>query len=454
MKFFVDWWIPFPRPDSDAPMTPSRIALHVLFVWLLIGVAASIWGGGLLVAWVVIGGTLVLAMALDALSLWRFSRIDVTRRLPERFALGESGEVGIDLVHRGAGTSALMIYDGIPEGAEAEAMPWTGRLPRGERLRVTHPVRIMERGEAAFRPIHTRIRSQLGMWWRSQTHGAVERVKVYPDYEPVIRFALLATQARQEQMGIVRRSVAGSSRDFHQLREYREGDPLAQIDWKATSRRMQLISREFQEQRNQTIVFLTDTGRRMRAIDGELPQFDHCLNAMLLLSYVALRQGDQVGVQSFGGTDRWLPPVKGAHSMSVLLNHLYDYKTTPEPSDFTRAAERFQVRQRRRAMVVVMTNLRGEDAAELVPALRILSARHLVVLASLRERAIEDAREKPVTVFKDALRFSAAEQYDLEREEVMATLRAHGVLTLDVPAQEFPVELANMYLDIKAAGRL
>jgi uncharacterized protein (DUF58 family) len=217
---------------------------------------------------------------------------------------------------------------------------------------------------------------------------------------------------------------------------------------------MQLISREFQEQRNQTVIFLTDTGRRMRAIDGELPQFDHCLNAMLLLSYVALRQGDQVGVQSFGGTDRWLPPVKGAHSMSVLLNHLYDYQTTPEPSDFTTAAERLQVRQRRRALVVVLTNLRGEDAVELIPALRILASRHLVVLASLRERAIEDARHQPVGVFRDALRFAAAEQYDLEREEVLANLRAHGVLTLDVPAQQFPVKLANMYLDIKAAGRL
>lgn len=435
-------------------MTPSRIILRALFVWLLVGVAASIWRGQVLVVWYVLGAVIGVAMLMDGVWLWRVSKVDLTRRLPERFALGEPGDVVIDLVHQGPASCEMMIFDGIPEGAVAEAMPWTGMVLKGERLRVTHPVRIMERGEATFRPIHTRMRSPLGMWWRSAIHGTEEEVRVYPDYEPVIRFALLATQARQDQMGIVRRSLAGSSRDFHQLREYREGDPLAQIDWKATSRRMHLISREFQEQRNQTVVFLTDTGRRMRAMDGELPQFDHCLNAMLLLSYIALRQGDQVGVQSFGGTDRWLPPVKGAHSMATLLNHLYDYQTTTEPSDFTTAAERLQARQRRRAMVVVLTNLRGEDSSELVPALRILSSRHLVVLASLRERAIEDARHQPIRVFKDALRFSAAEQYDMEREEVMATLRAHGVMTLDVPAQDFPVELANQYLDIKAAGRL
>ena len=140
--------------------------------------------------------------------------------------------------------------------------------------------------------------------------------------------------------------------------------------------------------------------------------------------------------------------------MSALLHHLYDYKTTPEPSDFAAAAERLQTRQRRRSLVVLLTNLRGEDASELVPALRILSERHLVMLASLRERTIEEARNKPVEGFNDALRFAAAEQYDTERSEVMATLQGFGVLTLDVPAEELPVALANRYLDIKAAGRL
>jgi uncharacterized protein (DUF58 family) len=346
------------------------------------------------------------------------------------------------------------VFDGIPPGGQAEVMPWTGAIPAGGKARVTHPVRLIERGMASFGKVHVRRTSLLGLWRMRHSAGAVEQVRVYPDYEPVLKFALLAMQARQEQMGIVRKSFAGSSRDFHQLREYREGDPMSQIDWKATSRRVALISREFQEQRNQVVIFLTDTGRRMRAMDGELPQFDHCLNAMLLLSYVALRQGDQVGVQAFGGTNRWLPPVKGAHSMSVLLNHLFDYQTTPEPSDFAAAAESLLARQKRRALVVVMTNLRGEDSSELIPALRLLRSKHLVMLASLRERSVEDARTKPIDEFSDALRFAAAERYDAERTEVLATLQGFGILTLDVPAQQFPVALANRYLDIKAAGRL
>lgn len=434
-------------------MSPTGRALWIVVGWALFGLAASVWRE-LVPAWWMSGTGFAVVALFDGVALARWKKVEVTRRLPGRFAVGEAGQVRLEIVNPGRLPAVVEVFDGIPAGAEAEQMPWIGNVPAGAKARVTHPVRILERGMAKFDRIHVRRDSLLGLWRKKQRAGIAEEAKVYPDYEPVLRFALLAMQARQDQMGIVRKSFAGSSRDFHQLREYREGDPFSQIDWKATSRRAMLISREFQEQRNQTVVFLTDTGRRMRAMDGELPQFDHCLNAMLLLSYVALRQGDQVGVQAFGGTRRWLPPVKGSHSMSVILNHLFDYRTTPEPSDFSEAAELLLARQKRRALVVVMTNLRGEDASELVPAMRLLRSRHLVMLASLRERSVEDSRTRPIEDFGGALRFAAAERYDAERSEVLATLQGFGILTLDVPAQQFPVALANRYLDIKAAGRL
>ena len=422
-------------------------------LWLLVGLAASVqrgWVGG----WLALGVALALILLADALLAIPRRGITLTRELPGRFAVGEAGEVKLALKNGTRRARWIELFDGIPHGAEALAMPWLGKLGAGETARIVHPVRMLERGLARFRPLHVRMRSPLGFWWRGWTTGETEECKVYPDYEPVVRFALLGMAARQDQMGIVRKSLAGSSRDFHQLREYREGDPLSQLDWKASSRRLQLISREFQEQRNQTVVFLADTGRRMRAVDGELPQFDHCLNAMLLVSYVALGQGDWVSVQSFGGSDLWLPPVKGRHAMPTVLDHLFDYRTTTAPSDFSAAAEKLQLRQKKRAMVVLLTNLRGEDATELVPALATLSRRHLVVLASLREKSLETSRQRPIAGFSDALKFAAAEHYDRERAQTMAALRSYGVVTIDVPAQDLPIALANRYLDIKAAGRL
>lgn len=140
--------------------------------------------------------------------------------------------------------------------------------------------------------------------------------------------------------------------------------------------------------------------------------------------------------------------------MATILDHLYDADTTTSPSDFSEASERLMMRFRRRALVVVMTNLRGEDAEEIIPALRSLQSRHLVLLASLCEATVRQAVDAPATDFAAALQHVAARQYMGERQDILAHLQAHGIMTLDVTADQLAVGLANRYLDIKAAGAL
>lgn len=434
-------------------MSPSQRLLALAAAWLLLAAVVSAVPA-LLVLWLGIGVLAAVVAVVDAALAFASKPLDVRRKLPGRFALGEPGEVGLFLRNDGGKPAIIEVFDGIPQGCVAESMPWRGEVPPMREIRVFHPVKIPQRGEVEFSPVQILRRSPLGLWMRKSSHLSAERVKVYPNYEPVVRFALLAMQHRESPMGIVRRPRPGSSRDFHQLRDYRDGDPFSQIDWKATSRRQMLISRDYQEQRDQSIVFLLDTGRRMRALDGGVPQFDHVLNAILLVAHMALRQGDQVSVKSFGGTDRWLPPIKGGHAMPVLLNHLYDYQTTAAPSDFASAVEKLMAKQRRRSLVILLTNLRGEDGKELLPALQVLRSKHLVLLASMREGVVSQAFSEPVTTFDSALRYLAADRYVQERREILAGLAASGVLTLDSTAAEFPVALANSYFDIKAAGKL
>ncbi len=333
-------------------------------------------------------------------------------------------------------------------------MPWSGRVPGRGFTKIHYPLKLMKRGMLNFRSVHVLVRSPFGLWELSQRGWPEESGRVYPNYEPVSRYSMLAVDNRESQMGIKQRNRMGVSREFHQLRDYQEGDVLSQIDWKATSRHLSLISREYREQRAQNIVVLVDSGRRMRAIDGDLPQFDHCLNAILLMSFIALRQGDNVGLLSFGGTNRWLPPIKGQHAMTTLLNHLYDYETTLHPSDFGDAAERLMTRQKRRALAIVITNLRSEDSSDLIPALRSIQRRHLVLVASLRERAVEQCLTAPIDSIDDAMLYGAANVYLEERNQVFHNLRSHGILTVDATAMELPIALTNAYLDIKDAGRL
>ncbi|MDB6070099.1 MAG: hypothetical protein JWL81_1270, partial [Verrucomicrobiales bacterium] len=333
--------------------------------------------------------------------------------------------------------------------------PWSGTVPPSGYLTIDFRILPTGRGPAVFGMVHIAHASPLGFWTRRYLAGSPSATKVYPNYEPVIRFALLSMVNSQAQMGIRDLNRPGQSREFRQLRDYQDGDSLAAIDWKTTSRRLALTSREYEEQRNQTIILMVDCGRRLRAMDGTLTQFDHSLNALLLLSHIALRQGDHVGVMSFGSdTPRWLPPLKGPHAMPAILNHLYDYQPSAAPGDFSEAAETLAARWSRRALVVIATNLRSEDETHFTAPLALIRKKHLVVVASLQEHQVAAQEHIPVTDLPTALRFSSAQHYLDDRRQLLEKLHRLGILTVDTPAGHLPIALGNLYLRIKKQGTL
>lgn len=434
-------------------MRPTPLTLRLIIAWTLLGLVASIWAPVQWVWFIAAGLFLVLALA-DFFTLPNKQRLSATRTLPGRFALGVKTEVTLTLRHSMNRSLQVSVHDGLPMEALAEGLPWHGTLPPQKHIDLTYTAHFTKRGQHQFSPAHLLVESQLGLWRRLYRVGAVSETRCYPNYEPVVRFALLATANREEQMGIVKRRRAGSTLDFRQLREYQDGDVLARVDWKATARRQVLVSRDYEEQRNQSIILVPDCGRRMRAMDGELSQFDHCLNAMLLIAYIALRQGDEVGVTGFGGTQRWLKPVKGAPAMPKLLNHLYDYETSTEPSDFIEAAERVMGFQKRRALIILLTNLRTEDTGHLTRAVKLLQKRHLVLVATLKESEMAARAEMPISNFHEAVGYGALCHYEQQRAHLLESLRANHILTVDETAQNLPIALANRYLDLKAAGRI
>ena len=426
-------------------MQPARPLILIALAWVLLGFAAGLLPV-LQPIWLWSGAVAAVFILVDFIACSLLPEPEVERRLPGRFAMGVEQLVPITLRNRSAMSVALLCYDGIPAHAESKELPWCGRLPGRGFVRMDYPVTMTERGLEEFDHTHIRLFSPLRLWAKRLQLGEPQTTRVYPNYEPVLRYALLAMAHRAEQMGIVKKNRAGLSREFHQLRDYQLGDMLSQIDWKSTSKRLSLISRDYQEQRDQTVILAVDCGRRMRALDGGVPQFDRCLNAMLLLAYTALRQGDHVGIMGVGGSDRWLAPVKGVQSMTTILNHLYDYETTASPSDFSEAAERLLTRQRRRALVVLLSNVRGEDGHQLIEPLRLVRRRHVTILANLREQSVHKRMGDLANSLDEALEVGATAIYLEERARMLGELREHGVFTVDSLAKELPIALANAYL--------
>jgi uncharacterized protein (DUF58 family) len=378
----------------------------------------------------------------------------VRRELPTNLALHDWADVRLQIPTGDIPQSGLELFDDVPEGAASEGLPAEVAPADGRVVEVHYRVRPMRRGDARFGRIHLRATSRLGLWRFSALCGEPASVRVYPNFSAVARYGAIEKDHDTAQVGIRLRQRRGSGLEFHQLREYRAGDVARQVDWKATSRKQQLISRDYQDERDQRVVFLLDSSRRMRALDGDLSHFDHSLNAMILVSHVALRAGDAVGVMSFGDDPRWLPPKKGVNSVNRILNSVYDLEPTTLGCDFSAAAEDLCRRQARRCLVVLITNVRSEDAEGLLPGVALLKRRHLVLVANLREESIEAALRKRVRSFDDALRAFGAWQHLQERARVQEGLRRRGVYALDAEPSRLHAQLVNSYLGIKRSGAL
>ncbi len=433
-------------------LIPARPLLLAFAALLVLAIAASFAPvlDRVLAASVAV---ILLATLADGLSLWRTPSPLLRRKVPHALALGAETAVSVSIENAGARLLGLELFDHVPDGFSFSALPQSVSVPAGQVANLTYKVRAQARGEHQFLRCELRMRSAWGLWRRRRYVELNQQVRVYPNFAALTRFALMATDHRLSQLGVLLRRRRGEGLDFHQLREYREGDSPRQIDWKASSRMRKVISREYREERDQQIILLVDCGRRMAAKDGPLSHLDHALNAALLLAFVALRQGDAVGLMTMGGVERWMAPRKSRAALDGLLEGCFDLHETLASPDYRACATNLLKRQTRRALVVLLSNVRDEDDDDLRDALALLRRRHRVVLASLREPIIEDALHATVDSLEPALAHAASAEYLARRKKSFARFQ-HVAICLDVEPTELPMALVNRYLELKRDGTM
>jgi len=432
---------------------PARRWTAVLAALALLGVVAAFRPAAAML-WHVAAVVIAVVGVVDGVRVSWGTPLKVSRRIHHYLAVDRWVEVRLTVTNHTSGRFTGEVFDLLPPCCQWRGLPAVVQLDPGEMATVCYHARPCRRGEWQFRGVEVLRHSPWRLWKRLERVDVCDTVRVYPDYVAVMNYALLARTNQLGVLGVRRRPRRGEGMAFHQLREYRSGDTLRQIDWKATASHRRLISREYQEERDQTVVFLLDCSARMRAHDPGVVHFDQVLKSMLLLAYVALRQGDSVGMMTFGGWSRWLAPRKGQSTVTELLNNIYDVHASNHAADYLQAARQLHQRQRKRALVVLLTNTRDDDEGDLVAALELLSRRHFVLFANLREVSLDTLRECPIHTLDDGLTYLAAEQFLWRRHCTHETILKSGVSVLDVTAARLPIAVVNRYLDIKKGGRL
>lgn len=442
-------------------MRPSQRLLNVLGVWIALSVivvsirgAVSdetnsiitfIWWGLFL---------LILSISLIDSLFWRKSlkQVHGKRLMPRSLALGVDNSVSLLIENKSLRPVHVAVTDQFPIEVDVTNLPRQLVVEANGNADIQYNVHPLKRGDAQFGFICIRLLSRLKLWQFNVLRGENETVKIYPNFRSISDFKTLGLHHHVRQMGVHVRQRRGQGLDFHQLREFREGDSLNQIDWKATSRVRKLISREYQDERDQDIIFLLDCGRRMHAKDGKLSHFDHVLNAFLLTSHVALLQGDAVGLMTFAGLERWIKPMKGQHSVNALLNQVYDLHSSTDTSDFAQVAQQIMNKHRKRSLVILITNLHEEDSDDLLSAIQLITRQHKVIVANLREFFLDNNLKQPVYNFESALNYAGTVEFISKRHRMLEKLRKHGAIIADSLPHLLHINLINEYLALKRRG--
>jgi uncharacterized protein (DUF58 family) len=446
---------------------PSRRTIAITATAVVLSIAALIAGIAVaMVAWAAaaLGAALSVALICDLAitrRAWRESTPSLTRHLPAAFAIGVAKSIPLTLSVSGSSRWIGSLYDYAPPTLATTGLPIAVQLAPQSATDLAYQVVPTLRGDVQFAPADIRLRSRFGLLELFERLGTAESRRVFPDFAQVARYAWLAGDRRLQEIGIKSYQQRGEGTDFKQLTEYRIGDPVRHIDWRATMRQSKPIVREFQDERDQCVMMLVDCGRRMRAQDTDTKigttHFDQVMNAVMLLGYVALERGDAVGAMTFGTApeeQRSFPAEKGKHALRGLMAEFFGVQPTLHHSDYVMAAQQFLRRQHRRALVVVITNFRDEDATELRHALKLLRSRHLVLVASLRERIVGELIRQPLIDSTSAVEIASAHLYEQSRRDAFNRLADRDALLVDAEPDQLGIALVNRYHSVKRAGKI
>lgn len=397
------------------------------------------------------------AFALDAARAPGPADLEVTREAPPAFSLGRPQPVRYRWRLHGRRTSVLVVRESWPAPLGGDNLPerqlrLAPETDRAETVTLTPVTRgLAQGGTLAFR-----LGGPWGLAWRQAKRPLPWRAIVYPRLEGASVRSLPAQSARRRDVGLRQMRWRGEGRLVESLREWVPGDDVRSIDWKATARRGKPIARQYEDERRQPVLLAVDAGRLLTAeVDGRA-RLESVIDAAVHLAYAAVEHDDDVGVFIFADkVQRFVPPGRGRRALRSVLDALAVTEGRLVEPDYPAVFRRLAVENRKRALVVLFTDVIDRTASEaFVAQAGRLRPRHLPVAVTLRNPALERMAVKRPDSTHEAVERAAAEELLLAREEALTEMRRHGVVVVDVLPDAAAQSVVESYQQLKRRGLL
>lgn len=398
---------------------------------------------------------LLLATVLDMLLLHLFKEpLQAQRKFIKRMNLGDENKIEFQIINQTAAPLQLAIYEGYPVEMQKRSTAWNVLLLPKKVKTFTYFFLPTERGEYVFRNVIVFMRSPLFLAQRRFELPMEETAEVYPSVLQMKQYELKVFNQQTVSQGIKKVRRIGNTSEFEQIRNYVQGDDQRTINWKATSRRNELMVNQYQDEKSQPVYCVIDKSRPMQLAFQKMTMLDYAINSTLVFSNIALRKGDRAGLITFSDKMGAIVPAERSQGqLKRILETLYNQKTLFREANFELLYQTVRQQVKTRSLLLLFTNFESEFAMRrALPMLQRLNKRHVLVVIFFQNNDLQEWAQQPVNNTKELVEATVAEKMTSVKWNISRELRQHGIQTILTKPEDLSINSINKYLELKAKG--
>jgi uncharacterized protein (DUF58 family) len=394
-------------------------------------------------------------VVMETITLWRRgSGVQAHRTMEPRLSNGDENPIEIIVDHTYGHAINVDVIDELPTQFQVRDLVFRATIRPGDRASLSYLVRPVERGVYTFGAINVLASTRLGLVQRRFACEAGRDVAVHPSYLQMRRIELLAVTSALTRAGVKRIRRIGHTMEFEKIKQYASGDDIRTMNWKATARTGQLMVNLHQDERSQDVYSVLDLGRVMRLPFDGMTLLDYAVNSTLAFSNVVMAKYDRAGLITYGrrpGVAKRADRRPG--HLTRLNDALYDIDTDFEESDDAHMVVMLRTVARTRGLVMLYTNMESlSSMRRRLPYFRQVARHHVLVVVLFENtelRVLSDIEPKDT---EQLYTRTIARTFAMQKREIVAELRQHGIHTVLTPPQDLSMATVNTYLALKARG--
>lgn len=439
----------------------KRLYINNRFFRLLIGVGAlffvSFFVHWLYTVALVLLFVLLLALLVDIFMLFSMKKgLEGARYLPEKLSNGDDNPIDIQLKNNYRIPISVRIIDEIPFQYQQRDFLIQATIDVRKEKAFRYTLRPVKRGTYSFGKMNVYVLSPLKLAIRRYVFSENAEVIAYPSFIQMKNYDMMAFSNHLFDFGLKKIRRIGHTMEFEQIKEYVQGDDIRTINWKATSKKSQLMVNQYQEEKSQPVYMIIDKGRSMQMPFEAMSLLDYAINATLALSNIILKKKDKAGMFTFSTkTENRVAAARKPGQLQKIMDALYRIETNFMESDFSRLYADIKQFIGQRSLILLYTNFETTDALHRqLPYLKAIAKNHLLIVVFFKNTELNQLIDKPVRKSIDAYDKVIAEKFMFEKRLIVNELKKQGIQSILTTPENLTLASINKYLEIKARGMI